>query len=653
MLVTFRETAGTLAGNGYLPVPILPFSKRPAIAAWEKYEFGRSPAPRVDPKSGCGILCGLVRGIDIDVMRPELAREFRLRAEEIWGRMPARTGLAPKVLLLVRTARTGSKLVSLSFRFPDDPPGAKPHAVEILGLGQQFVAYGMHPDTRAAYTWNGAGEPLEVPFEQLPIASDDELFGFLQWANNRLLDAGGVPCGKLAHQDNEARSSNDELAAHDPEECAAAVAAIPNADLHWDDWVYVGLAIKGALGDDGLAVWHEFSRQSAKYDPELTAAAFRSFKPERIGAGTLYRMAFAAGWERPLFPVDISGLLGAQKPAEASTTPLLLDYDALRAAVGPLAWLVKGILPANSIGSVYGASGTFKSFLVLDACLHLAHAIPWLGRRSKAGGVAYVAAEGGTGLLARIDAWHQHHARDPRAAAFRACIAPLTLDQKADLKRLSDALEVERERMGSLALVVLDTLSQTMSGDENEARDTAAYLRAIGGWLRDRFHCAVLIVHHTGKDASKGPRGSSAIRGNLDFLFEVERVEGTMAATLTVKKQKDGRDGDVLAFNLVRVVLGQDEDGDDLTSLVAVHHDTVAELLKTGAERLTKYEQWLVEIIGKGKLYGDSRDEFYAKCGDDKADTKKRAFARAIKSLIDCGQVVQRNNCLFPRGDDE
>lgn len=649
MLSTFRETADILSANGYQPVPILPFSKRPAIDAWQKFEHGRTPVPRLAPNAGCGILCGLVRGIDIDVMRTDLAREIRARAEETWGRMPARIGMAPKVLLLARTARAGNKLFSLRFRFPDDPPGAKPHGIEVLGLGQQFVAYGMHPDTRTEYTWNGAGEPLEVPFDQLPIATDEEFFGFLQWANNLLLDAGGVPCGTLAHNDSAARTSNDELAAHNPDECKQAIAALANDDLHWDDWIYVGLAIKGALGDAGLAAWHEFSRRSSKYDPEATSAAFRSFKPERIGAGTLYRLAFNAGWQRAEPDVDISSLINAAPTGEAA--PLLLDYVGLQRAVGPLSWLVKGLIPANSIGSLYGGPASFKSFILLDGALHVAHDMRWLGLRTRQGGVVYVAAEGGTGLLARIDAWHQKHNRDARTAPFRACITPLTLDKAVDLKRLVDAVDAQLDALGSVAMVVLDTMSQTMSGDENEARDTAAYLRAIGGAIRARYGCAVVVVHHTGKDVSRGPRGSSAIRGNLDFLLEVDRPEGQMVAAMTVRKQKDGRDGECYPFAMDRVELGTDEDGDPITSLVAAHHDAVAAVLATAAERNTKYEAWLLEIVGSGKLYGDSRDQFYEKCGNASADTKKKAFARAIKSLLESRQLVERNNCLFPRGE--
>lgn len=643
-MVSFHDHADALAAGGYHPIPIRPYSKRPAIDEWEKYEHGISPRVRVPASCGTGVLTGLLRPIDVDITRADLAAEVRQQAIAVWGANCIRIGMAPKCAIMVRTAAAAPKLKSLQFRFVDDAPGAAAHCVEILGLGQQIVVEGFHPVTRQPYSWEG-GDLLEHPLLSLPIATENELYGFLQWVNNRMLEAGGIPCGRIAKEDHAARTPHDELAANDPAECIEAIKALANDDLHWDDWIYVGLAIKGALGEAGLPAWHEFSRQSSKYDPELTARAYRSFDPDRIGAGTLYRMAFAAGWDRPIPSVDISGLLAGRTD---TTTPLLLDYDGLTRAVGPLSWLTKGVIPSHAIGSVYGASGTFKSFIVLDGCLHLAHDRQWLGRRTRGGGVAYVAAEGGTGLLARITAWHKHHQLDPRAARFRACITPLTLDKAADLKRLSDALDAELDHLGSIALIVLDTMSQTMSGDENEARDTAAYLRAIGGWLRDRFRCAILIVHHTGKDAARGPRGSSAIRGNLDFLFEVERTEGAMAATLTVRKQKDGRDGDAFPFALERHVIGRDEDGDDVSSLVAVYHDAVGAIIANASGRATKYEAWLLEIIGNGKLYADSRDEFYAKCGEDKPDTKKKAFARAIKSLLESGRVVDRNNCLFP-----
>ena len=637
MPVTFSDTAGGLAANGYAPIPIAPHSKRPAIEAWQKYEYKPGDDRKFGDRVGSGLLCGYLRGIDVDVMRPELAAEIRAQAEAIWGRMPARIGQAPKVLLLVRSVAVGHKLFSLRYRFPDDAAGAKPHGIEILGAGQQFIAYGYHPDTRAPYTWNGAGEPLEVPFDQLPIATEAELFGFLQWVNNRLLDAGGTPTGNLAHNDSATRTTNDELEAHNPDECRAAIAHLDNSDLHWDDWIYVGLAIKGALGDAGLSAWHEFSRKSSKYDPAVADRAYQSFKPERIGAGTLYRLALDSGWERPTYGVDLSGLLPDKPPA-----PLLLDVAQLRATVGSLRWLVKHAIPANSVGIVYGPSGSFKSFIVLDMALHIAHGLPWLGRKSGQGSVVYVAAEGGTGLLARLDAWHQKHGLDPAAAPFRTCVVPLMLDHPRDLKQLSDAIAAAD--IGNPSLIVLDTLSQTMAGDENEARDTANYLRGVGSALRARFGATVMPVHHTGHSAGDRPRGSSAIKGNTDFLFAVSREEGQMTALLECKKQKDGDNGPALPFVLERLEVGRDDDGDPMTSLVANYHDNASAILAASKlpKAATKYERTLLDLITvDGRIYGEVRDEFYAKLGNMGSDAKKHAFSRAYKGLVERWSIVE------------
>ena len=120
-------------------------------------------------------------------------------------------------------------------------------------------------------------------------------------------------------------------------------------------------------------------------------------------------------------------------------------------------------------------------------------------------------------------------------------------------------------------LVVVDTLSQTYGGEENSANEMAAYLREIGWRFRDLWGCAVMLVHHTGHQATERPRGSSAIRANVDYLLGVFRDEKEMLATLTCAKQKDGELFDDAVFALEVVELGLDADGDKLTSLRALH----------------------------------------------------------------------------------
>lgn len=638
---TFRDCAAVLAANGYLPVPIRARSKAPIPEQWQRYVYLPGDELKFGD-AGVGIRAGEVVPVDCDVRDAELASAIERMALATFGAAPRRIGLAPKVALLYRTDKPFAKLRSVYVRLPGDAPGAKPHGVEILGLGQQLVIYGIHPDTRADYLWNGAGEPLEVAVKQLETISESEAYHFLQRVNELLLEH-GTPVGKIAQRDHDEPIVDAEREAFNRDECALAIDAIRNADLHYDDWIYIGLAIKGALGDAGKAAWHHFSAQSSKYSHDETERAWKSFAPTHIGAGTLYRLAFDAGWNRPTYGVDLSGLLNPQ----AQPAPLLLDIEQLRAAVGQLRWLVKHAIPANSLGIVYGPSGSFKSFIVLDLALHIAHGLPWLNRKTGQGPVVYVAAEGGTGLVARVDAWHRKHGLAPGSVPFRVCKESLMLDHARDLKSLSDA--IADAGIGDPALIVLDTMSQTMSGDENEARDTANYLRGIGTALRARFGSTVMPVHHTGHSAGDRPRGSSVIKGNVDFLFAVTREEGQMLAVLECKKQKDGDNGGELPFNLERLEVGHDDDGDPLTSLVATYHDNAAALLKAAKQpkTFTNNQRWLFDLITpEGRLYGEVRDEFYALLGEDKADTKKKAFARAMTALVEGGFVMEKGALL-------
>jgi len=345
---------------------------------------------------------------------------------------------------------------------------------------------------------------------------------------------------------------------------------------------------------------------------------------------------------------DFSALL---QIAPADDTALLLDIAGLERAVGAMRWIVKHTIPANAIGVMFGDSGTFKSFIALDMALHIAHGLPWLGRKSRPGGVVYVAGEGGAGLLSRIKAWHQEHGLDPTKARFRVCVRPLMLDVRADLKALSDAIEATREEIGDVSLVFLDTLSQTMAGDESQNQETSAYLRGVGAAIRARFDpCAVVVIHHTGHAAKDRPRGAYVIKGNTDFILRVEREEGEMSAIVTCLKQKDDDRGGALPFVLTKHQIGQDEDGDPITSLVATYHDNAATILATakGPRTPPRHEMILLECINEeGTLYANVRDEFYTKCGDAKSDTKKHAFGYAFKKLIESGRIVQKGNFVF------
>lgn len=335
----------------------------------------------------------------------------------------------------------------------------------------------------------------------------------------------------------------------------------------------------------------------------------------------------------------VAGLLREQNRKLPGRNVPLLGLDSLRQASEAVRWLIKHVVPAESIGLLFGGSGTFKSFIALDAALHVAHGLPWMGRRTTKGAVLYIAAEGGAGLWARIDAWHR--ARRLRWQDAQLFVVPAAVDLAADAWRVVDAAQAVGV---TPALVVVDTLSQTYAGEENSANEMAAYLRELGTRFRALWQCSVLLIHHTGHQATERPRGSSAIRANVDFMLGVFRDEKEMLATVSCAKQKDGDLFDDATFSLRVLELGTDEDGDRITSLVASHLtriEDVAEAMQaeTKAGRGGR-TQLLLSLLQNGMSEASLRKAFYDDCGITDAEARKKAYQRA-KAWIQHAQLAE------------
>jgi KaiC/GvpD/RAD55 family RecA-like ATPase len=347
--------------------------------------------------------------------------------------------------------------------------------------------------------------------------------------------------------------------------------------------------------------------------------------------------AVQASWEpamdlRARFDRVQALLARAESATEGVRTRLpLLRLGQLRELAKGVRWTVKRVVPAASVGMMFGGSGTFKSFIALDLALHVAHGLPWMGQITRQADVLYIAAEGGAGLWARIDAWHRER-RLKVDDASPLCVLPMALDLAQEAWRVVEAAQALGVTPG---LVVVDTLSQTYAGEENSANEMAAYLRELGTRMRDLWQCSVMLVHHSGHAATERPRGSSAIRANLDYLLGVHRDEKEMLATLSCVKQKDGELFDDADFALTVVELGMDEDGDKVTSLVARHLSTkeeaervrMAEVAAGRGGRNTAFVQLVAEHNGQDVRA--LRKAFYELLEGVDAEAKKKAFLRA------------------------
>ena len=231
-------------------------------------------------------------------------------------------------------------------------------------------------------------------------------------------------------------------------------------------------------------------------------------------------------------------------------------------------FVIKGLIPECSFASIYGPSGSFKSFLALDWACHIATGKDWDGHKVKQGAVLYVAGEGGFGVTQRIRAWELHHqvANLDNLARLPVPIFPADSDQIKTV--LEYCQEIKANTGHAVKLVILDTLARCYGGnDENSSRDMGAFIQGCDT-IKQLTGATVLVVHHSGKNVDSGGRGSSSLPAALDVEYRVSRDgEGEQALVLTCSKMKDAEQPDTKAYDLISVHIRTDSDGDNINSL--------------------------------------------------------------------------------------
>ncbi len=143
--------------------------------------------------------------------------------------------------------------------------------------------------------------------------------------------------------------------------------------------------------------------------------------------------------------------------------------------------------------------------------------------------------------------------------------------QALDLRNADDVSEIAAAVTAAGAaggLLIVDTLNRAASGaDENSVVDMGAIIAAAKS-LQLRIGGLVLLVHHSGKDASKGLRGHSSLHAALDAAIEVTRTDDRR--DWRIAKAKDGDDCKTHPFKLEVVEIGEHDDGEVITSCVVV-----------------------------------------------------------------------------------
>lgn len=364
---------------------------------------------------------------------------------------------------------------------------------------------------------------------------------------------------------------------------------------------------------------------------------------------------------------EMMGAIDARHRAEHGITPAhlltgragqLADMLVPMSRIKPVLrsrYLVKGWLDRGASSVLYAESNAGKTFFALDMAAHVAAGKDWHGHRVAsgdkwAGPVVYVASEGGVGIRNRLEAMRRHR---PDLDGDNLILLPANVDlcTSDDGQWLADVLATLPHKP---SLIVIDTLARAMgNGDENTAKDMGQFVRSVDH-LRAETGAHVMIVHHSGKDASKGARGSGSLRAAVDTEIELTRDGATIM--VETRKQRDMACDGAFAFTLKPVFLGTDDDGDAVTSAVVEQTD----IQRTDKrQRLSGRAQvaldTLKEVLAdKGRIINSPNlpnvpvvdlDVWRAACervgltDSDNAQTQARIFRRHRDTLMDKDRI--------------
>ncbi|EBB0883070.1 AAA family ATPase [Salmonella enterica] len=288
----------------------------------------------------------------------------------------------------------------------------------------------------------------------------------------------------------------------------------------WIDWSIAG-------GGDGTSAEHKWDSD------QLTA--------ERTGYQAIFARARKLGVANPATDRPHGSVASVddfdELPPETPELPKSWPHRGGYGKAGK--FVIEGFLPIGVI-MVYGISSHFKSYFIISLLCRVATKTHrWAGRNIRGGAVLYIAAEGGSSVMPRVGAWADKYNDGKPVELFYTYAHPVDLSVKANVDGLIKEIKrIEMHTGEPLRIVAVDTLSQSMmQGDENSASDIAKFM-AGATRIVNETGAAVIPVHHSGKDSSKGMRGSSAAFANADAVFRVERIGD--AVNIINEKQRTG-----------------------------------------------------------------------------------------------------------------
>lgn len=281
----FREIGKLLLAYNYMIIPIKPGEKRPVLRDWQDARITSADLNKYS-NSGVGVLTGQgqfpICAVDIDVLDEQFAHEYAEWCRDNLGVTCERVGKAPKMLMVYR-AEEANWGKSTSAWFADSSEIDKPfkemvkQRLEVLGRGQQFVAYHTHPDTGKPYEWvDFFGGLTEFQANTLPVVTKEQIaeavakfeemalqHGLVRVKNSKA-KVGALTTGEIDDEDDLLMNTSMPIG-WSLNDAKKYLEYIDNEDF--ETWLRVGMSLhhEFSASDESLALWDEWSSTASNY----------------------------------------------------------------------------------------------------------------------------------------------------------------------------------------------------------------------------------------------------------------------------------------------------------------------------------------------------------------------------------------------------
>jgi RecA-family ATPase len=526
-------------------------------------------------------------------------------------------------------------------------------AAKLVGSDHSSITI-VHP-LRWPGSWHRKAQPKLARIEANPDA-EIELSFALECLQE--LQPQAAQEDTTGHHSGQAQASLHEI--------EAALAALPNANLDWDEWNRIGMATWNATGGCGFNAFDMWSRKSPKYNAANTAARWKHYStspPDRIGAGTIFYEADrqAPGWRDQKTEEKEDTTNSGEEAAREQQAKTKSDDEAddleplpfieLVDDPPPREWFVLNRIPANNITlfSGDGAAGKSLAFLQLAAATSLGR--DWLGTLPKPGPVIYLSFEDdGDEINRRLADIARHYGVTVSDIKINLKVVSIVDDDVSfatfnrdgipDPTRFFRRVQNDVEQIKPV-LIGIDTVTDIYRGSELDRGQVKQFLK-----LLRKLKTTIVLLSHP---SLSGIASGSGLSGTTGWHNTVRARMYLKSANEEKDKNKEDDDSDL------RVIESKKNNYGPVSERILVRWKDGVYVLEPGEgslERLAKEQATdhlfitlLRQFKSQGRTVSPNPSPSYAPAvfaehpDAKKAKVKSKDFTNAMERLFHSGKI--------------